>query len=495
MNPTDNPFIPEEHFDVLLRQALLGTTTNFTESNNNSKNFEAMATHIFSNTVFTGNDNKSIVEKLVKDFEPRKNNFRLNIFLLSLFTIATIALVIFFTSKNKILPTQNNFIPVIQKINSPVVSTPVAPQQLMDNPVPVTNPVIAAFRDSIKKKEDSAIAIQLPAPHNYVPTTLHIPMDYAYTEEEDVPILTDAQKKQTAKDKLKIIKDVFRKHEYTYFPYGKTKVNGVMRTVETFLINNAETTNFEYRTFLNDLLVQGKNEDYFAARPVQGLWATVSLPEFDNYYFSSEKFNDFPAANMTRKGAELYCQWLTDAFKEAAANKEIKDGGVPTTFRLPFDVEWIFAARAGDSIIQYPWGKFLHNGTQNIHGCYLCDFNYTLSKAKLYPENTDTKSCITTKPPVHAVVTTASRSIDSLVTVPVYSYNPNATGSYCTMGNVSEMVWTSNPDNPNEKGAARSMGGNWNSDVDNVLIEAPEQYVGVTDARPYIGFRIVMVYK
>ncbi|HEU4716178.1 MAG TPA: hypothetical protein VFU15_00005, partial [Bacteroidia bacterium] len=74
------------------------------------------------------------------------------------------------------------------------------------------------------------------------------------------------------------------------------------------------------------------------------------------------------------------------------------------------------------------------------------------------------------------------------------SYNPNPTGQYCMAGNVSEMVWTSDPANPSVHGAARSMGGSWYSYVDNVHIEASEQYVGVTDARAYIGFRPLMTF-
>lgn len=57
------------------------------------------------------------------------------------------------------------------------------------------------------------------------------------------------------------------------------------------------------------------------------------------------------------------------------------------------------------------------------------------------------------------------------------------------------MVWTYMPENTSANGPARSMGGNWNSDVDNVRIESKEEYVGMIDASPMIGFRPVMVLK
>jgi len=312
--------------------------------------------------------------------------------------------------------------------------------------------------------------------------------------------LNDDQKKQTAKDKLKIMKDVVRKRVYSNLPSGATNVNGVLTQVSAFGIKDAEVTNFEYRTFLNDLVIQGKFDDYLLAKPVDGGWKVLGIGEFEDVYFVSEKYNDFPAANMTRKGAELYCAWMTTSMKEAITKKEVKWSGTKMpTFRLPSNVEWIYAARGCDTTLQFPWGKY-HNSVQNQRGCYLCDFNYSISKEKLdkegpLMEKNNTKGCLSATMSTRAVVTTSGRSIDTLVTCPVYSYNPNEKGLYNTVGNVSEMVWSYDPANPTVQGAPRCMGGSWFSHVDNVLIEAPEQYVGVTDARAYIGFRIAMVIQ
>jgi formylglycine-generating enzyme required for sulfatase activity len=501
MTPAENNFVPADHFEVLLRHALLKDEKLF-----NEKNIETMTPHILSDdsTNFSTGviDNSSIVEKLVRDFQPRGNNFRLNIFLLSLFTTATITLVIFFTSREHQPIAKANSIPVVSKQNliTEIPST-VPSREMMENPIPRTNPVMIAFLDSAN--EDQSVPVEIHQMNNNSPSTftsMHIPEDHS-TDYDDIPMLNDADKKQIAKDKLKIMREVGKKKIYTNFPAGATNVNGVLTQVKPFGIKDAEITNFEYRTFLNDLLVQGKIDEYLLAKPVDGGWKALGINEFEGVYFVSESYNNFPACNMTRKGAELYCEWMTGSMKEAITKKDIKWSGTKMpVFRLPNNVEWIYAARACDTTIQHPWDGYTINPVQNNIGCYLCDFNYSISKDKLAPEGppmwkNNTKGCIAAKMSTRAVVTTSGRSIDTLVACPVYSYNPNNMSLYCTLGNVSEMVWTYDPANPAIHGDARSMGGSWFSHVDNVLIEAPEQYVGITDARAYIGFRTVMILQ
>jgi formylglycine-generating enzyme required for sulfatase activity len=503
MKTTEDNFISDHQFDVLLRHTLLDKEQLF-----NEKIFGTMAPHILS-TDFTDSSsdfvagNEKVVEKLVRDFGPNKNNFRLNIFLLSLFTVATIVLVIFFTSRTHQTTAQTNLIPVSTKENSIIETVPIVThQETQEYPTPRTNPIMVAVLDSVKEKEDSIhpgnINNGASSPSTY--TSMHIPEDH-YKNYDVIPELTEEQQKQTAKDKLKILKQVGKKNFYSSLPAGATNVNGVLTPVNAFIAKDAEITNFEYRTFLNDLIMQSKLDEYLLAAPVAGGWKSLGIGEFENVYFENTAYNEFPAANMTRKGAELFCEWMTTSFREAIAKKEVKWSGTKIPkFRLPSNVEWIYAARGCDTLLVYPWGKYSQRGVQNNRGCYLCDFNYSISKDKLEHEGppmekNNTKGCISAKMSTRAIVTSSGRSIDTLVTCPVYSYNPNQKMLYCTMGNVAEMVWTYDAANPTVHGAARSMGGSWYSHVDNVMIEAPEQYVGVTDARAYIGFRTVMVFE
>ena len=73
-------------------------------------------------------------------------------------------------------------------------------------------------------------------------------------------------------------------------------------------------------------------------------------------------------------------------------------------------------------------------------------------------------------------------------TAKVTSYKPSEFGLFCLSGNVSEMVYNSNSDRTNPGTA----GGNWTSTDEEIKLLAEDTYSGVTDAKPTIGFRVVV---
>jgi formylglycine-generating enzyme required for sulfatase activity len=333
------------------------------------------------------------------------------------------------------------------------------------------------------------------APHT-APTRWMMPQEFNYFEEE-IPVLTDAQIKQTAKDKLRIMREVSgKRNSYVSIPNGSTSVNNSMVALKNFYIKGAEVTNFEYRTFLHDLLVQHRTDDYLAAKPVSNGWTKAGVPEYETVYFSSPAYNEFPAVNMSRKGAELFCAWMTSEFRKAVATGKVKwSKGSNPQFRLPQESEWIYAARASSvQNAQYPWSSVVDN-VQNQRGCYLCNFNYTLSKPDLGPEGpaNGKMPCISTKPNTHSIITTAGRALDTLLMAPVYAYNPNAFALYCTSGNAAEMVWAPQPNG--QPAVAKAMGGAWSSHASQMKIENTERFEGVTDGNAAIGFRPVLVWE
>ncbi|CAN5893168.1 hypothetical protein BH11BAC7_BH11BAC7_35790 [soil metagenome] len=485
----------DQHFDVLLNHALL-STKQFTV---NEKTIETVAEHTFKTSytnVLSDSQSNLFIERLANDFKKTKNRFWLNMFFAAILLSGTITAVLFSTNRtpeNKIIAT---LLPqTIEQKNSVLEPlTSITAHELTSNPLPVTNPLVLLLNDSADESEMAQLINGKPKENN-VPTRLHIPEAASFTY-EDIPVLSESEKKQTEKDKLKMLKDIAnpKKKIYTMIPQGTSTVNGVAHVVPAFYMKTAEVTNLEYRTFLNDILIQEKYDDYLAAVLIKGGWKAQGIPEFEDVYFSSLKYNDFPAVNMPRKGAELYCQWMTTSLSEAIKNKTVKSSDNSTNafadFFLPTDVQWIHAARAGkDSLnIKYPW-SYVGNNIQNLRGCFLCNFNYTTSKDHFSSLVGCPHQWIGKLPQGgfhRSVITTAGMAIDTLLTAPVSSYNPTDYGQYCMMGNVSEMVWTWSALG---KGAARAMGGNWNSVDENVLIEAPEQYVGITEGSALIGFR------
>lgn len=499
MSNENQHIISEKQFELLLNHALLAREQSF---NINEKTTETMAQHILHTTEIPVAENQSVVAKLMADFTGG-TKFWLNAFLLLFLLGGSLAVVISFNKHpaNNHSP-ESALIPVVAKEekNNPEPIPSIAAQEITVNPLPVINPSILALIDSSDEKEIAQIINGNRG--KFVPTTLHIPEPKSLAYEE-IPTLTEAVKKQTAKDKLKMLRDIAnpKKKVYSIVPMGKTPINGVMTTIQAFYIKNSEVTNFEYRTFLNDLLVQGQYDNYLLAKPVSGGWKAAGIPAFEDKYFDNPAYNDFPVVNITRNAAILYCAWLTNEVSNALKNKEIKWSGfsnsekLVTDFRIPTSQEWIYAARGGDSTaLKYPWGRYVPDSVQNARGCFLCNFNYDASKdyfkgKAICPGFGKLKQGGYHQP----VITTAGMAIDTLLTAPVYSYNPNKTGQYCMMGNVSEMV-TVYDFSTHLFSPVRAMGGNWNSPVSDILIESPEQYVGVEAASPYIGFRPVMTF-
>jgi formylglycine-generating enzyme required for sulfatase activity len=326
---------------------------------------------------------------------------------------------------------------------------------------------------------------------NYQAARMHIPEDFDYAYEE-IPILSNEEIKQTKKGKLKMLKEIVRKKTYLSIPMSYTKIEDKAIAIKGFYIKSGEVTNLEYRTFLNDLLVNGKEEEYLKSRPgSNGQKLTGIEKALDVYYFTSPRFNDYPAVNMSREGAELYCKWLTNALREAIASGDVRwSGKEQPTVRLPYEEEWIYAARACDTAaLDYPWSK-INQGVQNEKGCYLCNFNCRSSQQELKKQDATKKQDNSNKPN-GSTGTTASCAQDSLITTQVYSYNPNDRGSYCMSGNVAEMVWYVDGTDQGIK-TAKSMSGSWRSAAQQVKIESEERNSNITEGQADTGFRPVL---
>jgi len=292
------------------------------------------------------------------------------------------------------------------------------------------------------------------------------------------PKLTEEETKQHYKQKNKMIAALIKlnKANYAYIPTGSCTYKDQVISVQAFYAQTTEVSNLEYRTFLNDLVVQNRKQDFLTALPDQAQWinkvpTSYNEPMAENY-FSQPLYDHYPVVNISRKGAELYCKWLTEE-----TNKVLKKNNKPLIMdlRLPDEYEWAYAAFNGKNELHYANGnKYLRNSKGCYEMNYLCysieECNYD-STHNLYLPKVDLQK---------------AQLDGGFYTVKTTSYLANNYGLYCMAGNVAEMIILHDSQKPATKG------GSWFSTDHFLEIEAEDEYHGETNASPFIGFRPVM---
>lgn len=273
------------------------------------------------------------------------------------------------------------------------------------------------------------------------------------------PKLTPEEILANNKQKAKMIKqlDKLDKKHYAFIPTGTFKADDKNWSVQAFYMQTTEVTNLEYRTFLFDLLIHERKEEFLAAKPDQSRWTkdysySYNKP-MEEQYFSHAAYNDYPVVAISRKGAEMYCKWLTEE-----VNKQ-RNGTFINDVRLPSNYEWMYAAAGGKDGQSYPWGgPYL----KNAKGCYLA--NYQPLKGNFKDDG-------------------------AFHTAKVDSYYANDYGLYCMSGNVAEMVYYEN-----ENQLPGTKGGSWTSVAAEIQINGADKYKGMSNASVDIGFRPVITY-
>lgn len=288
-----------------------------------------------------------------------------------------------------------------------------------------------------------------------------------FKEEYVFPKLTEEEIKANHKQKKQMLKDLekFDKKVYAYIPSGTFDYQGKQVSVQSFYMQKTEVSNLEYRTFLFDLLIKGRKDEFLIAKPDQKQWSLMAnkgkIPYEENY-FSHPAYDLFPVVNVGREGAEMYCKWLTqELVKNVGADNQNKYNDI----RIPLRVEWVKAASVEGKQLPYPWDG---NSIRNMDSLVLanCVLGYSNDTLRYnWNPNTD-------------------------IIDPVKSYWPNEYGIYNLAGNASEMVYEGiNQESPG------TIGGNWKTFYEGVKILAPDEYQGVVSPKPTIGFRVVMTVK
>lgn len=265
-----------------------------------------------------------------------------------------------------------------------------------------------------------------------------------------------------------------------YITYENEKEKKV--SLPGFFMSNGEVTNLQYKEFLADLGKEGRTEDLEKARIQKEKWVTEDSYSYSEplvkTYHSHPAYDNYPVVNISKAGAELYCQWLTKKWKENTDRpKGTKD--LELEFRLPKHNEWVYAAKGGHDLAPFPWGGYY---VRNAKGCLLANYR-RVDETKIKYNHEKKEYEVLQKG--NRMGRAGELNDVSYFTSPVISYHPNDFGLYNMSGNVSEMLL--------EGG---TKGGSWGSSGYYIQIDAEEEFPNLKgEASRYVGFRPVAIAK
>ena len=262
-----------------------------------------------------------------------------------------------------------------------------------------------------------------------------------------------------ARKKLKLPK------AYVYVPSGTLTENGEKKSIRGFYMQKSEVTNMHYLEFLSWLKHYGTPEDLAKAQVRPEGWdkATPYGEPMKENYHTHPAFQEYPVVNISYDAAQLYCLWLTSILQERHPDWKIM-------VRLPTEVEWNYAARAGKDGLPYPHGYYLRDANGKLLYTYhhLGDESITRDAGTGEIKVVEMPNALPNGNFFGPSVAEAGK--------------PNDFGLFNTSGNVAEMLL--------EPG--KHKGGCFSSTGYDIRIDAPDEFAGVTEASPFIGFRVLL---
>ncbi len=250
---------------------------------------------------------------------------------------------------------------------------------------------------------------------------------------------------------------------YGFVKSGQVLLENDTVAVQSFLMSKGEVTNFEYQIFLKDLLERGELEKYAIANIDSMNWRGENCfnQQYVEYYHKHPAYRNYPVVNISKEGAELYCEWATEKFNQLLPEKQ------QLKFRLPLKAEWLRAACGDDFDAVYTWkGAYLRNSK----GLFLANF-VRVGESSVAR---DDKGEFVIVPYGYA----RYDEYESDIIAASKSYFPNEFGIYNMNGNVAELLADSD----------EVIGGSWYDAGYDIRNRSVKKYTG---SNPTVGFRIV----
>ena len=303
-------------------------------------------------------------------------NFK-NLFMLSFVSVTVITTVIYFNSNTSV--EKEGIIVSMEEefVSSPIENIVIQNEDFVVESITIEDEFIQTTTSVYQNEITDSIVVSKEAikdTNRLVFILENIPL---FNRSQDsvyrFPKLTADQIASTKKQKKQMLKQLNKldKKKYAYIPSGTFSFKGESISVQAFHMQTTEVTVLEYRTFIFDLLIQNRKEEFLKAKPDREQWKLImgnhqpSMQPMVDHYFSHSAYNQYPVVNISREGAELYCRWLTA--EATAVRKDKKE--VLNDVRLPSDYEWMLAAKGGeDNMESFPWKT---SNVRNKKDCYL----------------------------------------------------------------------------------------------------------------------------
>lgn len=269
----------------------------------------------------------------------------------------------------------------------------------------------------------------------------------------------------TQKEKLSSLSKVNKivNEHYGFVKAGQVLVEKDTFSVQSFLMTKGEVTNFEYQFFLKDLLERGEVEKYKIANIDSLNWMGESCvnQKYVDYYHRHPAYRNYPVVNISKEGAELFCEWATEKFNQLLPE------GQKIKFRLPLKAEWLRASCGDNLDAVYTWkGPYLRNSK----GAFLANF-VQVGESSIAR---DDKGEFVIVPNGYA----RYDEYGSDIITASLSYFPNEFGIYNMNGNVAELLADSD----------EVIGGSWYDAGYDIRNRSVKKYTG---SSPTVGFRMV----